>query len=153
MNWKNFLTKVCASFGVAFLVFLSVTGVVWGQATVGPSNPRPSTQPTSANTGITYECVDSNGVYGNCSFDDLIRAVKRVVNAGTVFALAFSVVVIAYAGFIYMKSGDSAGERSKANAMFVKVGIGIAAILGAWLIVKLITDQLLTSEVKQYLPF
>lgn len=147
MNWQNFLKRVFASLGIAFFVFLSVGGVVFGQSDVGPS-----TKPAAKDTGITYEC-EKDGVYGNCSFDDLILAVKRIVNAGTVFALAFSVVVIAWAGFLYMKSGDSAAERSKANAMFVKVGIGIAAILGAWLIVKLITDQLLTEQVKQYLPF
>jgi len=147
MNWQNFFKRVCASLGVAFFVFLSVGDVAFGQADV-----RPSTRPAATDTGITYEC-EKNGVYGNCSFDDFIKAVKKIINAGTVLALAFSVVVIAYAGFIYMKSGDSAAERSKANTMFVKVGIGIAAILGAWLIVKLITDQLLTEQVKQYLPF
>ena len=89
-------------------------------------------------SGITWECNPP----GNCTFGDLINAVKTVVNWGTIFALQFSVVVIAYAGFKYMISGEKADERAKANKMLRSVVIGIIFIMAAWLIVTLIIRAL-----------
>lgn len=91
-------------------------------------------------TGITYVCT--GGAPGECTFDDLIRAVQRVVNWGTVFALQFSVIVLAYAGFKYMTSGDNPGERKEANRLLTNVVKGIALIIGAWLMVRLIITAL-----------
>lgn len=88
-------------------------------------------------TGITYYCLD-----GNCDFQDLLNAVKRVVDFAVGFTLFFSVIVIAYAGFKYMISGDNAGERKKANDMLLSVVKGIVFILAAWLIVSLILRAL-----------
>lgn len=94
----------------------------------------------SGNTGIVYVCT--GGPAGECTFDDLIRAVKRVVDWGTIFAIQFSVVVIAYAGFKYMISGDKPGERAAANQMMLKVVKGMIFILLAWVIVRLILSAL-----------
>src|SRR3989344_8657377 len=68
---------------------------------------------TGKGTGITYECVDSKGLPGNCDFNDLIAATKKAVNYVVPIALSFTVVVIAWAGFLYMKSGDNPSERTK----------------------------------------
>ncbi|MES3005293.1 MAG: pilin [Patescibacteria group bacterium] len=95
--------------------------------------------------GLVYEC---DGKPGECDFDDLIAAIQKAVNWGTTLAISFSVVVIAYAGFKIMVYADSPGERTKAKEMLKKVAIGIAVILGAWLIVNLITSSLLKDELK-----
>jgi len=94
-------------------------------------------QDTGVNSGITYYCTD-----GNCTFDDFIAAIRKAVNWGIGFGLAFSVVVIAVAGYTYMTSGGSASERKKANDMLLKVAKGIAFMLAAWLIVNLIMTTL-----------
>lgn len=98
------------------------------------------------NTGIVYDCANESATLGSrpgeCTFQDLINAVKKVVNWATLFALSFSVVVIAVAGARYMMSGDNAGERTKANKMLFSVVKGIVFILAAWLIVTLITNAL-----------
>src|SRR3989344_7570286 len=118
-------------------------------------------QGASSNTGITYECekdgpVDSSGnvtkVYGDCDFTDVVNAIKRMVDWGIIFALQFSVIVIAYAGFNYMISGDNASKRATANKMLLKVAIGIAWIIGAWLVVTLIANALLKSNVLDVVP-
>ena len=98
-----------------------------------------------ADTGITYDCANENPTQapGDCTFNDVISAIQKLLTWGRNFALAFSVVVLAYAGFKYMVSGDNAGERAKANQMFFKVAIGIFFILAAWLVVDLITNALL----------
>src|SRR3989338_8017654 len=75
---------------------------------------------TAGLTGITYECVN-----GNCDFNDLVRATNKVVDFGRNFALMFSVVVIAIAGFKLMISGDMPKKREEAKAMFWSVGKGI----------------------------
>ncbi|MES2213487.1 MAG: hypothetical protein V4473_01440 [Patescibacteria group bacterium] len=95
---------------------------------------------TSKDYGIAYVCN------GECTFADVIGAIKKVINFGIEFALFFSVIVIARAGFIYMTSGGSPGERAKANEMFRKVAVGIFLALAAWLIVTLITSALLRDD-------
>ncbi len=114
--------------------------------------------------GITYECApkvaldtagnpikdkDGNTImkYGECTFEDLVEAVKYVVNWASAFAISFSVVVIVYAGANYMMSGDNPGKRKQANQMLQKVAIGIALIVAAWVIVKLITSALGVSGI------
>lgn len=95
--------------------------------------------------GLTYECTSGGARAGECNFDDLIAATLYLVNWATGFALGFSVFVIAYAGFKYMISGDNASERKAANKMLSKVAIGIALIICAWLIVRLITGGLMVN--------
>jgi hypothetical protein len=99
--------------------------------------------------GITYIC--NNGAPGECTFNDVVEAIKHIVNWGIQFALLFSIIIIAYAGYLYMISGDSPGERAKANKMFVSVAKGIFFALGAWLIVTLITNALLNDDINTFL--
>ncbi|MDQ5968914.1 MAG: hypothetical protein QG579_71 [Patescibacteria group bacterium] len=115
------------------------------------SAPSPDTLKTgNEGTGIVYECVDAKGVIGNCDFQDLLNAVKKVVNFAVGFALFFSVVVIAFAGFKYMTSGDNASKRTEANKMLLSVAKGIVFILAAWLIVSLILRALQVDSPIQF---
>ncbi len=132
-----------------FLFVLCIASPFLVLAQTGPKeNPE--------NTGITYECVETNQagdkVYGNCGYNDLIAAIKKVVKWGTIFALEFSVVVIAYAGFKYMTSAGNPGKIAEANKMFLRVVQGIILILAAWLIVTLITNALLRDDIKSLVP-
>lgn len=110
----------------------------------------PSSDTINDKTGITYECVDAKGVIGNCDFQDLLNAVKKVVNFAVGFTLFFSVVVIAFAGFKYMTSGDNASKRTEANKMLLSVAKGIVFILAAWLIVSLILRALQVDSPIQF---
>ncbi|MEQ1561226.1 MAG: hypothetical protein ABL899_00720 [Nitrospira sp.] len=130
------------------LISFSVPLVSFGQNGINPGNtppPTPSKTGTGEISGITYQCVktvDGQKVYGDCGFNDLVEATNFVVRWGTGFALAFSFIVIAYAGFKYMISGGSTGELQKAKDILVKVAKGIGYILAAWLIVTLILNGL-----------
>lgn len=131
-----FKEKKIISFAILFFLFSPIS--LFAQVTGAPPPP---------NTGITYECPPTPGpdgkpVYGNCTFQDLINAIQKALNWGRNFALTFSVIVLAYAGWKYMISGDRPAERSKANEMLRKVAIGIFLILAAWLIVTLILKAL-----------
>ncbi len=120
-------------------------------------------------TGITYDCgvntasggqvgqqqnKDPNGnpVYGNCTYADLIAAVKKVINWGTLFALSFTVVVLAWAGFQYMMSQGNPGKLQKVHKMFWTVAEGIFWILTAWLIVHFILVALASTAVQNASP-
>ena len=103
-------------------------------------------QSDAGKTGITYECVN-----GECDFKDLIAATKYVINYATKYALFFSVIVIAYAGFLYMTAGDKPANITKANGMFQKVAIGIAWVMAAWLVVNMITNALLGNNIVQFI--
>jgi hypothetical protein len=136
------------------LLFLAPVIFVYGQAgdTLGESKKVEG-------TGFVTDCVqtrtDSDGktteVYGNCGFTDLIDAVKKIANFMVTLGLSFSVVVIALAGWKYMKSGDNPGERKEANEMLQKVAIGIGWILAAWLIVNLIMTALVGKQVLNFI--
>ena len=80
---------------------------------------------------FTYECVDSNGVYGNCTFDDLIAATVNFIDKITILVLELTVFIIAYAGFQYMTSGGNVSQRASATKMLLSVVKGIAIILCA----------------------
>lgn len=100
--------------------------------------------------GLTYECFTGTGddaVYGNCTWTDLVAATMNVINKVIPIAIGFSVVVIAWAGFIYMTEGSTPGGRARANKMFRNVGIGIFFIIAAWMIVNLISNALLSNSV------
>ncbi|MBA3732835.1 hypothetical protein H0W91_00475 [Patescibacteria group bacterium] len=114
------------------------------------SNPVNEPVRKNTNTGITYECIQGSGdtaVYGNCGLKDLVAATVDIVAWGSKFALMFCVVILAWAGFKYMINGSNPSERTKINAMLVKVLIGMGFILAAWLIVTLITNSLLDKPV------
>ena len=116
-------------------------------------------------SGISWICaetqaVDSNGnpiagvppQSGNCTFADLINAIKGITNFAVGLALAFSVVVIAIAGSKYLTSGGEPAKRQEANKMFEKVAWGIFWILAAWLVINLIMNALTAGTgVKQLL--
>ncbi len=83
---------------------------------INPGTLSPATE--ESGTGITYSCVQAGAglggtdLYGNCNFNNLIAAVSKFFKVAIPMALAFSVVIIAYAGFLYMTSGDNASKRS-----------------------------------------
>ena len=132
-----------------FLVFVPIFSILNAQTIpVGPTQGTVTFQ-----SGVITGCQQS-GVEVPCdSFSQLITAVKNITNFAVVnIALPFSVIIIAYAGFIYIKSGDNAGERKKANDMFVKVLWGIFWVLAAWVVVNLIMTTLTSGTgVKQLL--
>jgi|GEM_PF-5127655 len=135
------------------ILFLSLFVLFAGSLHAQPVGPNPS----SGNTGITYECppqtVNGVTVYGNCSFQDFINEVRHLIDFAVVdIVLPLTVVVIAIAGGKYMYYSDNANKRKEANEMLLKVVVGIAIIMAAWLIVHLITDALLKSGYSNIIP-
>ena len=137
---------------LGFIVLMfSVPIFLHAQANV--NTPPVVTPDTQAPAGsLVWICTGPNTPPGECTFTDLIEAVKRIVNWGTIFAISFSVIVIAYAGALYLISGENAGRRKEANTMLLKVAKGLAFIILAWLIVTLITSGLLVNVPSFFKP-
>ena len=130
--------KIGAFLGIIFSTFLFLSPVfVYAQNNTPPAVPSEQKAPDSA---IITVCV--TGAPGECTFDEVIAALQKLLKWGRNFALMFSVIVLAYAGFKYMISGDFPAERAVANKMLRSVAIGIVFILSAWLIVDLILKAL-----------
>lgn len=121
---------------------------------VGVSLPYFAFAQASPGTGITYECVQDIGgqkVYGNCTFNDLVSAVKDFFKAVFPLVFGFTSVIIAYAGYLYMTSGGNSGQRAKANKMFVSLAWGVFFMLAAWTIVTLVLNSLANSSIPRIL--
>ena len=81
----------------------------------------------------------------SCGWKELIQMGQNFMNDAIYFAAMFAVISIVYAGFIFMKSGDSSSGRDKAKGIMWNVILGIFYTLAAWL---LITTVLKFLEVK-----
>ncbi len=79
----------------------------------------------------------------DCNFTQLMILFNNVINF-LLFTLAtpFAAIVFAYAGWLYLRSGDNPSNKSKAKGMFIKMLIGYVVALGAYLIVKVIMQGL-----------
>ncbi len=129
---KTFMKKVISVSALFVLLFFIIFPAISFSAG-GPSG----------GTGWAWECSPP----GDCDFNDLVNAIAHLMNQVTIFVLGFSAVVIAWAGFLYLKSGGNPGELKKAKEVLQKVVIGLFFILAAWVIVRLIATTLLNDNV------
>ncbi len=142
------MKRIMRYVGVTLFIFLLLGS--FASAQINDNNTTSSTMSDGPHTnGIVTTCWKGGKPIPCEKFSDLIIAIQNTINFGVKFALAFSVVPIAIAGFLYLRSGDNPGDRTKANNMLKNVAIGIVVMLAAWLIVNLITNSLVTDEVKK----
>ncbi|MEN9582774.1 MAG: Type secretion system pilin [Candidatus Parcubacteria bacterium] len=74
-----------------------------------------------------------------CGFPEVMVLINNIITAIlSYFILPIAIAVFVYGGFLYMTSGSNPGKRTRANAMFRKLLIGLFFCLAAWAIVKII---------------
>lgn len=85
--------------------------------------------------------VDGNGVStipNPCGFDDVVLLFNTVVDfVTTVILLPIIAILSIWVGFTYLTAGSAAG-KTKAIKSFTSLVWGILAILGAWVLVKVV---------------
>lgn len=81
-----------------------------------------------------------------CDFTALMHLVRHLIDFVFFIAMPIAVLLFAYAGWLYLSSSASPGNISKAHRIFWTVFIGLLWVLGAWLVIKLISDALLKEE-------
>ena len=82
---------------------------------------------------------------GEWGWPELVSLAQHLINFLIVLALPLAALAFAYAGFLYITAAGSEERVKKAHGIFLKVGIGLFLVLGAWLIVYFITSTLLKS--------
>jgi len=101
------------------------------------------------NGGIVPDCGYDLGPDGNgriCGFNDLIGLIQQVIEYIFILTIPITAIVFAYAGFLYITSGENPKKREDAKNAMIKVVVGIAVVMSAWLIVTLIVRTLGASS-------
>lgn len=79
---------------------------------------------------------DASGrVSVNCGWAQLMKMGQNIIRNAIYLAAMAAVISIVYAGWLYMSSGDDAGQRKAANKIFGNVIKGIFFTMAAWLLV------------------
>jgi hypothetical protein len=94
--------------------------------------------------GLPSKIVTCDGIHCKCS--DLITLGQNIINTGIFFAIFFSAMLFAYAGWLYL-TNEAVGGQEKAKGMFSNVAIGLVIILGAWLVVDTLMKGLLKDNI------
>lgn len=80
-----------------------------------------------------------------CTFADVVTLAKNLVNFAFYLSIPAVILLISYAGYLYMTSAGDEGKVGQAHTIFTNVAIGFCIILAAWLIVttvlKAVLDQ------------
>lgn len=82
----------------------------------------------------------------NCGYNEFIELIGNVINWLLLIAAPIGAIMAAYAGWLYITSGGSETKAKQANSIFTTLFFGILIALSAWLVVKLILDNLVTEE-------
>ena len=81
-----------------------------------------------------------------CGFKTLVHLIKHLIDFVIFLAMPIAALVSVYAGWFYLTAGENPGNVSVAKKMFWALFIGVAWVLGAWLVIKFISDALLHPE-------
>lgn len=88
-----------------------------------------------------------------CGFAGVMGTVQNLVNSGISFGILFAVIIIAWAGFLYITTPTNPEARSQANKMLINAAIGLLIICSAWLIVDFVMKTLYAGEDNQHGKF
>ncbi len=87
---------------------------------------------------------NTKGSEGQCTFNDFMELVQDSITYLFIATVPVVVIVVTYAGYLYMTASE--GNVKEAKAMFGKVAWGFAAMCLAWLVVNFILTTLLNSD-------
>ncbi len=90
---------------------------------------------------------ESGRVVDECSFYDLIKLAKNLIDTLIKISFPVAAAMIAWAGIIMMLNPANSGKRTEALGMMKNVVIGFAIIISAWLVVGAIAKVLINENV------
>ena len=70
-----------------------------------------------------------------CDFNALLTTVQRFINLLLYATIFIAVIMIVYAGFLYLTAGGDTGKTGKAKKIFWAVGIGMIISFTSWVVV------------------
>lgn len=78
----------------------------------------------------------------DCKYEQLVELGANVVEFLFQLATAIAVIVLAYAGFLYMTAAGNTGKISQAHQLIWYAVIGFLVALSAWLLVEVLMNTL-----------
>lgn len=84
---------------------------------------------------IVPPCTEYGLGSGICQACNLAQLASRLMRAFVAFAVIGSVLMLAYAGFLYVSASTNSGNIQSAKSVFSNVFIGLIIVLVAWLII------------------
>lgn len=94
--------------------------------------------PTPASAQTSF--IACSGV--DCDIETILQTISNFIKFVLQISIAATALIFAYAGILYLTSGGNPGKAQKAIEMLKKTVIGFLFVLGAFLIVELITSTL-----------
>lgn len=82
----------------------------------------------------------------DCTWFDLLRLFKRLIDFSLFMASSFAVLGFAYAGFLYLTAFGDMGKVEQAHHMFSTIMTGVFIVLCGWLLVATILKTLGVDE-------
>lgn len=78
----------------------------------------------------------------DCDFNAFVETISKLLEFLFQLTTMIAVVVITYAGFLYLTAGENSGNISKAHQLLWYAVIGFLIALSAWLIVEVLLNSL-----------
>ncbi len=145
MKYKNFLIIILFVTLFQFVPFFytsAAIGIPCGTENVDPTvKAERISEYQNQHPGATIE--EATEKTKMCNFNDIFRFINSGVKFFlTTILLPFVILLVVYAGFLFMTSGANPEARGKAKKIFKNILIGIALILLSWFIVYTIFKSL-----------
>ena len=94
--------------------------------------------------------IDGDGIAdgsGMCQYCDLMPLAERIIEFLIFFGIVVAILVIIYAGWLYLTAGSNAGQITTAHSRLRAAIFGLIIVLAAWLIIELIVSFLVDGAV------
>lgn len=78
----------------------------------------------------------------NCDFDAFVNTIAKLLEFLFQLTTIIAIIVITYAGFLYLTAGENSGNISRAHQLLWYAVIGFLIALSAWLIVEVLLNSL-----------
>ena len=125
---KRKAPQILVSFFLLAVIFL-LPQFLFAAIQGGGSEPTPS--------GLRPDCG------ADCGFSHLMQLANNIMRFIIMVAIPLTAIIFSYAGFLYITAAGNETQIHHAHDIFIKVATGFFFILAAWLIVYLITSNLL----------
>lgn len=85
---------------------------------------------------------DCNKAAEACGWPELVRLINQLIQFVFFLTSIIATISIAYAGWLFLTSGDNAGNRTKAKGILWNTVVGIIIIFTGWIVVQFILVSL-----------
>jgi hypothetical protein len=104
----------------------------------------------NSKTGVP-EMVEVESIANKCDFDYIIAGVNTIIDFFFAVSVPITIIILAYAGFLYLTSAGNVSQMDSAKKMIWPVMKGFLLIFTAWLIVSFLVKGLAEDNVTKYI--